>query len=470
MLTRLDCSISSISPALVVRLARSRMRDAVLQFPRLACALWKTTLVEQAIAHEWLVNVGQRTAFSRAAHLLCEMFLRLRAVGLAQEHTCEFPLTQTEIADTLALSTVHVNRTLMELRRSGLITLRDKQLTIHHLPGLEAAAGFNRAYLHLEATLDDEVNSLSVSHGYEAKERKSQLAGDSAVADIICGRDWSRTPLGPIGALARLPAHGAGYLPSFHIPHRGVLGTELITLYNDVCARFIGDNHPCALGAPAAELFADIWDTVWTTADHGAQARRRHWLSQPAGARQHDGRYEEAPIRLHRQPDSRRAGQCRGCHGSSRSKYRTTSARRAPCPRKWRSCNACSRSSGCWWPSFSIAPATCSQWCVPSPLILSRSRSPNPKLEGFFERLSSLGRVQGLISRAEGERVKLADIVWAELEAYAHGTRSHREAQGVLDELAPCPRRMAHGGGSRRRSPATAMPSRGRPCHRFSFR
>jgi hypothetical protein len=85
------------------------------------------------------------------------MFLRLRAVGLVQENTCECPLTQTEIADTLALSTVHVNRTLMELRRSGLITLRDKQLTIHHLPALEAAAGFNPAYLHLEATPDDDV-------------------------------------------------------------------------------------------------------------------------------------------------------------------------------------------------------------------------------------------------------------------------------------------------------------------------
>ena len=154
---RMDCSIGTISQALVVRLSRERLREIILQSPRLACALWQTTLVEQAIAREWLINVGQRTAFSRAAHLLCEMFLRLRAIGLVQENTCEFPLTQTEIADTLALSTVHVNRTLMELRRSGLITLRDKQLTIHHLPSLEAAAGFDPAYLHLDATLDDDV-------------------------------------------------------------------------------------------------------------------------------------------------------------------------------------------------------------------------------------------------------------------------------------------------------------------------
>ena len=157
LLPRMDCSVGTISQALVVKLSRERLGEITLRSPRLTRALWQTTLVEQAIAREWLINVGQRTAFSRAAHLLCEMFLRLRAVGLVQENTCEFPITQTEIADTLALSTVHINRTLMELRRSGLITLRDKQLTIHHLPSLEAAAGFNRAYLHLDATLDGDV-------------------------------------------------------------------------------------------------------------------------------------------------------------------------------------------------------------------------------------------------------------------------------------------------------------------------
>jgi len=157
LLPQMDCSIGTISHAVVGRLSRERLTELTLHSPRMARAFWQTTLVEQAIAREWLINVGQRTAFSRAAHLLCEMFLRLRAVGLVKDNSCEFPLTQTEIADTLALSTVHVNRTLMELRRSGLITLRDKHLTIHHLPALEAAAGFDPGYLHLEATHDDDV-------------------------------------------------------------------------------------------------------------------------------------------------------------------------------------------------------------------------------------------------------------------------------------------------------------------------
>jgi two-component system CheB/CheR fusion protein len=57
-------------------------------------------------------------------------------------------------------------------------------------------------------------------------------------------------------------------------------------------------------------------------------------------------------------------------------------------------------------------------------------------LDGFFERLSSLGRVQGLISRAEGERVQLSDVVRAELEAYAQATRSRLEVHGPTVRLA----------------------------------
>jgi CRP-like cAMP-binding protein len=155
LLPRMECAIGTISSVQVARLGRQKLLAAAEHYPRLMRAFWWTTLVEQSIAREWVVNVGQRTAFARAAHLLCEMFLRLQAVGLVQNNSCEFPLTQTEMADTLALSTVHVNRTLMELRRAGLITLRDKVLTLHDLPALQAAAAFHPGYLHLEATIDE---------------------------------------------------------------------------------------------------------------------------------------------------------------------------------------------------------------------------------------------------------------------------------------------------------------------------
>jgi hypothetical protein len=83
------------------------------------------------------------------AHLLCEFFLRLRAVGLTNGAACIFPVTQSELADALGLSTVHVNRTLQELRASRLITLRGKTLQIADLEALQNACSFNANYLHL---------------------------------------------------------------------------------------------------------------------------------------------------------------------------------------------------------------------------------------------------------------------------------------------------------------------------------
>jgi CRP-like cAMP-binding protein len=96
------------------------------------------------------VNIGQRTALERLAHLFCEIYVRLQVVGLATPAGCELPVTQSELADTVALSTVHVNRTLKELRRVGLVSMSSKSLTIHDLPGLRALAMFDPGYLHLD--------------------------------------------------------------------------------------------------------------------------------------------------------------------------------------------------------------------------------------------------------------------------------------------------------------------------------
>ncbi len=107
-------------------------------------------MVEEAIAREWIVNVGQRNALERMAHLFCELLYLYRAVGLNQGLSCTLPLTQVELAETLGLSSVHVNRTLQELRRQKLISLNGRTLTIQNLPALEELSFSNPDYLHLD--------------------------------------------------------------------------------------------------------------------------------------------------------------------------------------------------------------------------------------------------------------------------------------------------------------------------------
>ncbi|WP_235936159.1 helix-turn-helix domain-containing protein [Devosia aurantiaca] len=57
-------------------------------------------------------------------------------------------MTQAELADTLGLSAVHLNRSLQELRGLGLISLRDHRLGVHDLEGLRELASFDPLYLH----------------------------------------------------------------------------------------------------------------------------------------------------------------------------------------------------------------------------------------------------------------------------------------------------------------------------------
>jgi CRP-like cAMP-binding protein len=149
ILNRMDHSIATLSAVEAAIFSQETVLDMFDRHPGLSRALWWCTLVEEAITREWVVNVGHRTAFERLAHLFCEIFIRLRAVGLTQDNRCELPLTQNELADTLALSLVHVNRMLMEMRRAGLVTFQNRQLVIHDLSALQAAAGFNPNYLHL---------------------------------------------------------------------------------------------------------------------------------------------------------------------------------------------------------------------------------------------------------------------------------------------------------------------------------
>jgi CRP-like cAMP-binding protein len=106
--------------------------------------------VAAAVQREWTLNLGQRSAYERLAHLLIELYLRLEAVGRAHDGRCDFPLTQNDLADATGLTAVHVNRTLQELRHDGLIELDRKQLQILDLERMVDVSMFNPRYLHLD--------------------------------------------------------------------------------------------------------------------------------------------------------------------------------------------------------------------------------------------------------------------------------------------------------------------------------
>lgn len=119
-----------------------------MQRPALARAMWWSTLVEESVLREWVVNVGARPAKERLAHLFCELFVRLRAIGLTDGHSFRLPLTQQELGETTGLSSVHVNRALQALRSEGLVALDKRELEILDAVALVDLASFDIDYQH----------------------------------------------------------------------------------------------------------------------------------------------------------------------------------------------------------------------------------------------------------------------------------------------------------------------------------
>ncbi|XYD06748.1 helix-turn-helix domain-containing protein [Methylobacterium sp. NMS12] len=93
--------------------------------------------------------MGQREAPERLAHLICELLLRLRLVGIADEGGYDLPLTQIDLADILGMTSVHVNRTLRHLRQLDLVDFKRRRLTISDVARLKTYCSFDPAYLHL---------------------------------------------------------------------------------------------------------------------------------------------------------------------------------------------------------------------------------------------------------------------------------------------------------------------------------
>lgn len=150
ILKSMDHSIAAITRLKVAMITPDEMNALTAERPRITQALWWHELVTAAVQREWTLNLGQRSAYERLAHLLIELYIRLNSVGRARNGRCDFPLTQNDLADATGLTSVHVNRTLQELRRDGLIELERKQLQILDMPRIMNVAMFNPNYLHLD--------------------------------------------------------------------------------------------------------------------------------------------------------------------------------------------------------------------------------------------------------------------------------------------------------------------------------
>lgn len=148
LLAEMDHSIQTITPARVATIERVEMDALMERRPGIARAMYISQLIDEGTMRAWITSMGRRTSTERVAHLMCELYLRARNIGLTTEDSLSLPLSQILLADALGMTAVHINRVLKELRLQGAMALKRGSLEIIDPEMIVRIAGFGDGYLH----------------------------------------------------------------------------------------------------------------------------------------------------------------------------------------------------------------------------------------------------------------------------------------------------------------------------------
>lgn len=90
----------------------------------------------------------------------------------------------------------------------------------------------------------------------------STATAGSELGRLVASTDWSATPLGPPDSWSRSLRIAVGTCLASRFPMLVLWGPELVKIYNDGYREILGAKHPGALGAPAKEVWPEIWDQI----------------------------------------------------------------------------------------------------------------------------------------------------------------------------------------------------------------
>ena len=99
-------------------------------YPTLARVALHAAHFQDVLLCEQIIRLTRQSADQRFVHLMVELHGRLKRVGMSKESDFPLPLTQETLANVLGLSAVHLNRTLQQLRKSGVLKLSRGTVTL----------------------------------------------------------------------------------------------------------------------------------------------------------------------------------------------------------------------------------------------------------------------------------------------------------------------------------------------------
>ncbi|OYX51833.1 MAG: hypothetical protein B7Y90_00475 [Alphaproteobacteria bacterium 32-64-14] len=142
--------LSARTPVTLIRIDAPQGAELFERYPALAAAVAWTAGQDESMLAERVVSLGRRDSLEKLAHALCEMRVRLGAIGMMQGNTIELPFNQEDFADMLGISVIHVNRTFRKLFEERIASYRKGAIEIRDHERLKQIGSFDPAYLRLD--------------------------------------------------------------------------------------------------------------------------------------------------------------------------------------------------------------------------------------------------------------------------------------------------------------------------------
>jgi len=119
------------------------------------------------------------------------------------------------------------------------------------------------------------------------------FAGNSEMAMLMRSRDWSQTPLGAVETWPQSLKTAIRIILGSRYPMFVWWGQQMTKFYNDAYIPILGKRHPQALGQPASQVWAEIWDTLGPQAEAVLNQGQSTWNQELLLVMERNGYTEE---------------------------------------------------------------------------------------------------------------------------------------------------------------------------------
>lgn len=134
-------TVVALTPVVVARIDLYLLGELFETQPRFAALLFLISQEERLMLMDRLALVGRRDTAGRLAGMLLQLHARMLRQNPDIGDTLTCPLTQADLADMIGVTTIHINRTLMDFRERQILTWVRGKATILDKAALRNIAG-----------------------------------------------------------------------------------------------------------------------------------------------------------------------------------------------------------------------------------------------------------------------------------------------------------------------------------------